>query len=88
MLRPLRDRIVVRPLERKQSEVLAVVSSEKYSIGEIVAAGPKADGVRVGERIRFGTDAGYLTYPVWVSENGEKLLVMQQDDICFVEERA
>ena len=88
MLRPLRDKIVVRPVERKQSEVLAVVSSEQYSIGEVVAAGPKADGVRVGERIRFGTDAGYLTYPVWIAENGEKLLVMAQADVCFVEERA
>jgi co-chaperonin GroES (HSP10) len=87
MLRPLRDRLVVRPLERKASEVIVVVNAEKYNLGEVVACGPKADSVRVGDRIRFGTDEGYLTYPEWQAANGERFLVLAEADVCFVEER-
>lgn len=86
MLRPLRDRIVVKPLERKQSEVLFVVNAEKYNLGEVVATGPKADSVKVGDRVRFGTDEGYLTFPE-LMENGERFLVLQEADVCFVEEK-
>ena len=82
MLRPLRDKILVRPLDRKQSEVLAVVSSEKFNLGEVVATGPKADSVKVGDRIRFGTGDGYLTYPEW-----RGFLVLAEADVCFVEDR-
>ena len=85
MLRPLRDKIVVRPIDRKQSEVLAVVSSEKFNLGEVVATGPKVDSVKVGERVRFGTDEGYLNYPEWQAANGERFLVLAEADVCFVE---
>ena len=85
MLRPLRDKILVRPIERKASDAIVVVSSEKFSIGEVVAAGPKADSVKVGDRIRFGTDQGYLTYPEWQAANGERFLVLAEADVCFVE---
>ena len=87
MLRPLRDRIVVKAVDRKQSEVLAVVSSEKFSLGYVVATGPKVESVRVGERVRFGTGEGYLTYPEYQAANGDRFLVMQEADVCFVEER-
>lgn len=86
MLRPLRDRLLVRPLERKQSEVVLVVNAEKFNLGEVVSIGPKVDSVTVGDRIRFGTDDGYLTYPEWEAANGEKFLVLQEADVCFVEE--
>ena len=76
----------MRPLERKQSEVVIVVNAEKFNLGEVVAAGPKADSVKVGDRIRFGTDDGYLTYPEWQSATGERFLVLQEADICFIED--
>ena len=85
MLRPLRDKIVVRPLDRKQSEVIIVVNSEKFNLGEVVACGPKADSVKPGDRVRFGTDEGYLSYTEWLDARGEKFLVMQEADVCFVE---
>ena len=86
MLRPLRDKIVVKPLDRKQSETLAVVSSEKFNLGYVVATGPKVDSVKVGERVRFGTDQGYLTFPEWQAANGERFLVLSDADVCFVED--
>ena len=86
MLRPLRDRIVVKPLERKASEVIFVVNAEKFNLGEVVATGPKVDSVRAGDRIRFGTIEDYLSYPEWRAANGEKFIVLQEADVCFVEE--
>lgn len=86
MLRPLRDRILVRPLERKASEVIFVVNSEKFNLGEVVATGPKVDSVAPGDRIRFGTTEEYLTYPEWQAANGERFLVLAEADVCFVEE--
>ena len=84
-LRPLRDRILVRPLERKQSDVVIVVNAEKFNLGEVIACGPKADSVKPGDQIRFGTDEGYLNFPEWIAESGEKFLVLSEADVCFVE---
>ena len=75
----------MRPLERKQSEVIFVVNSEKFNLGEVVAIGPKADSVKVGDRVRFGTDEGYLSFPEWHAANGERFLVLSEQDVCFVE---
>ncbi len=75
----------MRPLERKQSDVIVVVNSEKFNLGEVIACGPKADSVQPGDRIRFGTDEGYLNFQEWISEDGEKFIVLQEADVCFVE---
>lgn len=84
MLRPLRDRIVVKPIPRVQSEVIEVINSEKENLGTVVATGPKATGVKCGDRVRYGTGDDYLTYPEFLSE-GQRFLVMQEADVCFVE---
>lgn len=85
MLRPLRDRIVVRPQERIKSAILEVVQTEKPNTGTVLRCGPKATAVKPGDTIRFGTGEGYLSYTP-ILENGERLLVMQEADVCFVEE--
>ncbi len=85
MLRPLRDRIVVRPQERVKSAILEVVQDERPNLGIVLRKGPKATGVRIGDHVRFGTSAEYLSY-TQIEENGERLLVMQEADVCFVEE--
>ena len=76
----------MRPLERKASDVIVVVNSEKFNVGEVVATGPEADSVKPGDRIRFGTSEDYLTYPEWQAANGERFLVLQEADVCFVED--
>jgi co-chaperonin GroES (HSP10) len=78
----------VQPLERKRSEVVVVVGDEKWNLGKVVAVGPKADSVKVGDQIRFGTAQGYLSYPEWLSETRERYLILSEADVCFVEERA
>ena len=86
MLRPLRDRIVVKPIPRVKSEIIEVISNEKDNLGTVVRTGPKARGVRPGDKIRFGTSDEYLSFPEF-HEAGERFLVLQEADICWIEER-
>lgn len=51
MFRPLRDQILVKPIERRQSDTLIVINSEKYTRGLVVAVGP---GERLHRRINEG----------------------------------
>lgn len=92
-LRPLRDKIIVRPIERVKSEVLHVIMAELPNTGEVVAVGPgerNADNrlipnpIEVGQRIRFGTMEEYLSFPRVTSE-GEEFIVMSWKDVCFIE---
>lgn len=85
MIRPLRDRIVVKPLEKPLSTVIAVVQHDaKTTRGEVLEIGPKANwGVRPGDVIHF-TDA--FKFPV-ILDHGEKRLILQEADVCFIEDR-
>ena len=94
MLRPVRDRIVVRPIERVKSQVIHVVMDELPNIGEVLAVGPGErdkkgrlipNPIEIGQRIRFGGAENYLSFPR-VKIDGEELLVMSWKDVCFVEE--
>ena len=98
MIRPLRDRIVVRPLDQPLSSVIEVVEhgrEGKHHRGQVLAVGPQVkftDNYRartptdtqVGDLIHF-TDI--FKFPV-VEVKGERLLILQEADVCFVEERA
>ncbi len=95
MLRPLSNRIVVEPIERVKSEILAVVQDEKPNLGRVVAVGPgkRVKGrlvppdVQPGALVRFGTDEGYLTFTEF-EEAGKRYLVMSENDVCFIAEDA
>jgi len=93
MIRPLRDRIVVRPIERVKSEVIEVIMDELPNIGEVLAVGPGErdkkgrliqNPIEIGQRIRFGGMEDYLSYPRFEID-GEELIVMSWKDVCFVE---
>lgn len=83
MLRPLRDRIVVEPMERKIDSIIDVVLQEKLNLGRVVAAGPLATDVKPGDIIRFGEFKfqewrEHLTAPTY--------LLMQEADVAAVVE--
>lgn len=93
MIQPLRDRILVRPIERKKSDILAVIMQENPNMGEVVAVGlgeydKKGRRVpnpcEVGQKIRYGTTGEYLTFQE-VEQDGEKFLMMSWKDVCWVE---
>lgn len=94
MFRPLRDRILVKPIERRASETLHVLHNELPTEGEVVAVGPgkRVNGriipldAKVGDRIKFGEGA-YLKFPEF--RDGKTLyLVLQEADIAGVVETA
>jgi co-chaperonin GroES (HSP10) len=97
-LKPMADKIVVKPDVRQLSSVIIVNNSEVENMGTVIAVGAgkkllngrREDmPVEVGARVRFGTmneDRGeeYLKYFKY-EENGVKYLVMSWQDVCFVE---
>lgn len=93
MIKPLRDKIIVKPEQRFKSELLDLTQMQGADTkGIVVAAGPEAinQGLNIGDKVHFGTvaaEAGeeYLKFePLML--NGERHLRMSWQDICFVEE--
>ena len=91
-LHPLHDRVVIRRLEEENKTKGGIVipdsATEKPSRGEIIAAGPGKtckDGklcalaVKVGDKVLFGKYSG-----TEVEIEGDKLVVMREDDILAV----
>ena len=97
-LKPMLDKIVVKPDVRELSSVIIVNNKDVENMGTVIAVGPgkklpngrREDmPVEVGARVRFGTmndDRGeeYLKYFKY-EEDGIKYLVMSWQDVCFVE---
>jgi chaperonin GroES len=91
-LRPLGDRVVVKPMAReemtKSGIVLPDTAKEKPQEGEILAAGPGRvldDGkrepmdVKVGQKVLYGKYAG-----TEFKLDGEDLLIVSQKDILAI----
>jgi co-chaperonin GroES (HSP10) len=96
ILKPLGDKIVVRPDKRILSSTLIVENKEYDNMGTVVAVGPgkKVKGrredmpVEVGQYVRFGTMSDnpkdeYLKYQEYFT-NGERYLIMSWQDVCFI----
>jgi chaperonin GroES len=91
MLKPLADRVVVRPLEREEKTASGILlpdtAKEKPQEGEVVAVGPGRveDGkriemeVKVGDRVVFSKYAG-----TEVKVDNEELLILRESDILAV----
>jgi len=96
-LKPLGDKIVVKPQERLKSSIIEVVMSEQPNMGTVVAVGEgkvikgrrQEMPVSVGDFVRYGTmgDEEYLKYFEY-TEDGERYLVMSWQDVCFIEEES
>lgn len=98
-LKPLLDKIVVKPDVRVLSKILIVNNKEVENMGTVVAVGPgkklpngrREDmPIEVGARVRFGTMNGdrgeeYLRYHPYI-EDGVKYLIMSWADICWIDE--
>ena len=93
-LRPLGDRVVVKPSEReemtKSGIVLPDTAKEKPQEGLIVAAGPGRvldDGKREAMDIKKGDKVLYAKYAgTEFKIDGEELLIVSQKDILAVVE--
>ena len=93
MLKPLRDKIIVKPEQRFTSNLLDLSQVQGAdTCGYVVACGPEAEaeGLNVGDKVHFGTvarDASneYLKFePIQI--DGQRHLKMSWQDVAFVEE--
>lgn len=84
MLRPLHDRIVVKPIVRQISDVIHVENREKFNRGTIVAIGPKVKDAQVGNFVVYGNGT-YLEWPTH-RVDGQDYQLIQEADICMVVE--
>ena len=81
MLKMLRDRVLVLPIERVLSTIIEDRNTERFNLGTIVAVGPLATDVEVGQTIRYGE----FSYPEY-KENGVAYQILQEADIAAVVE--
>lgn len=92
-IKPLADRIVVKPLEAEEKTkgglVLPETAKEKPQEGKIVAVGRgrildngqvQAPELKVGDRILYGKYSGNEI----TTKEGEELLIMREDDVLAV----
>ena len=92
-IKPLGDRIIVRPLEAQEKTKGGIVlpdnAKEKPQEGEVVAVGKgkvKENGefqameLRAGNRILYGKYSGTEI----TTKEGEELLIMREDDVFAV----
>jgi co-chaperonin GroES (HSP10) len=89
-IKPLRDKIIVKPEPRLISNIDLSLMQEADSIGVVVAAGDDAlkEGLNVGDRVLFGTLAKeykdeYLKFEE-LNLDGERHLKMSWQDIAAI----
>ena len=91
-LKPLADRVVVRPSKAEEKTKGGIIvpdtAKEKPVWGEVIAAGPgriSDDGkqipmeVKVGDRVLYGKYSG-----TEVTIDGEELLIMRESDLFAI----
>jgi chaperonin GroES len=89
MLRMLRDRIMVKPIERVLSTIIEVKNTEKFNLGTVIAVGPGKElrgkvmpmDVKPGDTVRWGE----FQFPEY-REGTDKYLILQEADIAAVVE--
>jgi len=92
-MKPLADRIIVKPLEAQETTkggiVLPDTAKEKPQEGKVVAVGKgkvsdsgqvQALEVKVGDRILYGKYSGTEI----TTQEGEELLIMREDDVFAI----
>ncbi len=94
-LRPLEDRIIVRPSEAEQTTVSGIVipdtAKEKPQQGEVLAVGPGRRSDQTGDVIPLDVKVGdVVVYSKYggteISVDGEDLLILNGRDVLAVAE--
>ncbi len=93
MVKPLADRVVVRPLDREDKTSSGIylpdTAKEKPQEGEIIAVGPGRieDGQRVALEVKVGDRVIYSKYAGTEIKVGEdEVLILRESDVLAVVE--
>ncbi len=96
VLRPLGDKIVVKPIEEEEKTpsgiFLPETAKEKPQQGEVIAVGPGRWNNEKGERIPLDVKVGdrviFAKYSgTEVKLDGEKYLIMSESDVLAIVEK-
>jgi chaperonin GroES len=94
-LKPLADRLVVKPIEEEETTASGIVlpetAKEKPQRGEVLAVGPGArddSGNRVPPDVSVGDTVMYAKYGgTEVKVDGEELLILRESDVLAIIEK-
>lgn len=87
MMKPINDRVVVKPApadeKTKGGIIIPETAKEKPQKGKIIAVGPGKDGnkmnVKKGDMVLYGKYAGQE-----INYKGDDYLIMREDDILVI----
>lgn len=93
-LKPLSDRLVIKPIEQEEVTpsgiVLPETAKEKPQKGEVLAAGPGArddNGKRIAMEVKVGDKVLYAKYAgTEIKIDSEKYLILRESDILALYE--
>jgi chaperonin GroES len=88
-VKPLADRIIIRPLEAEQKTAGGIIipdnAKEKPQKGEVVAVGPGKiadNGAKIDMSLKNGDKVLYGKYSgTEINVDGEELLIMRESDV-------
>jgi chaperonin GroES len=91
-LKPLGDRLLVKPLEQEEKTASGIIlpetAKEKPQEGEVLAAGPgarKEDGERIEMDVKVGDRVLYAKYAgTEIKMDGQKYLILRESDILAI----
>ena len=91
-LKPLGDRLVIKPLEQEEVTpsgiVLPETAKEKPQKGEVLSVGPGArdeEGKRIAMDVKAGDKVLFAKYAgTEIKVDGEKLLILRESDILAI----
>ena len=91
-LKPLADRLLVKPLEEEEVTpggiVLPETAKEKPQKGEVLAVGPGArddEGNRIAMEVSVGDNVLFAKYGgTEIKLDGDKLLILRESDILAI----
>jgi co-chaperonin GroES (HSP10) len=86
MLKPLFDRVVVKPQVRHISDIIYIDNKEPFNEGTVVSVGPQVTDTVPGDFIKYG-NGDYLNWPTH-RINGQDYQIIQEADICAIVEES
>jgi len=84
MLKPLRDRVIVRPIARKLSDVIHVQNTEPFNEGTIIAIGPDVLEAKPGDFVKYG-NGDYLNWPTHTFDGQDYQIIQEADIACIID---
>ncbi len=91
-LKPLGDRLLVKPIEQEEKTASGIIlpetAKEKPQEGEVLAVGPgsrKEDGSRISMDVAVGDRVLYAKYAgTEIKMDGTKYLILRESDVLAV----